>query len=1319
MRDERRRRIPRRPRARRRRRAAAAAGAPRAGSPARSRCCWCSRRWRSARLVGAAQRAPAAPGCWPGCRGLRSPRRRARCRRLRGRAHRVTLPGSGDAAPRRRRAGAACASSARARRRWLRIDDRPRCAPIASTCCSASASAAGERADAADDLRLPLELDDRAPLASASCSSAPRRRQRRCATLRARLHLGAERGALHRIDELRAGARRAAARRVAARSAPTRRSRSRRVVERRSRRRRARRPWQRDARRATGPLGGCDGRLQAARVAARAAARPGAVARLRARRCGRSPPGRSASCRRATQALDLSAFASRRAGDRAERPRGRDEQRPRPAGARRARPDQRRAGRWDEGRLPVRELRARAARPARRPEHARAADASRRRSAARQPRRRPHVGQRPLDADRWTLDADADSAAAGAARRARAARLLLGGKLGARRQRLRGGALEAAARSTLARRPGRRSSPTARRPRSVPRVDAAARRSRAALQRDRAARRRGAALGGARRERSPARACARGRANAPWQAPRQARRWPTSTRRPGGRARADSPWRSGPHRLNATGRVRRSTLRRPAADAPRLHELLAATARQAPSSRRRQPARRRAAAGRGELAQQRRHARGSSTSTPPATASRRGPLRRPRPAPATAGSCGSTRRARAARAAVAAAASAAGRRRGAGRRAERAKAHVDGRWPALATGAAELARRRAAGGDAAHRGLALRAAKAAGASAAPPMRRLDGTLSARRRRRSAQARDRARARRLERHARARTGSSCAPSRPRCRRRGPMRSRRRAASDAAAPARAPRSSHERPPRAPRRHGSRASQPERRRLVDAGAERAAGWRGTLQRARSRKASAPEPHLAARARARAAAAAGPAGRRAPSSSPAAPRCSARAALEPHRLAGAPTRRGGRRAARRCRPSSSRCRSRRCWRALQPDFGWGGDLAVGGRIDVRSAPTFEADIVLERAARRSDASPTRCGTQALGLTDLRLGSPRSDGIWNFTQALAGTDARRRRRRGRRAHRAAGAWPTRRHADRGRARAAGRQPRHLGPLGAAGLAARRRRCAPAPASAARFGAPEYTGEVERPRPRRAQLPAGRRRQRRRGGDRAAAAHGAHRALHRARRRRHAAARRRAPASARRRRRGCALTAERFQLLGRVDRRIVASGDAALRLDAKTLGARRPLRVDEGLIDFSRSRRAERSATTSRWSRRPARRRRRRRPGRRGGRAGAPRRRLPPTRARSRSTCASTWARSCACAAAASTPACAASCTSPRPAAAWRVNGTVRTVDGTYAAYGQKLDIERGAAHLQRPGREPAPRHRGDAAEPRRAGRRARHRHAR
>lgn len=73
-----------------------------------------------------------------------------------------------------------------------------------------------------------------------------------------------------------------------------------------------------------------------------------------------------------------------------------------------------------------------------------------------------------------------------------------------------------------------------------------------------------------------------------------------------------------------------------------------------------------------------------------------------------------------------------------------------------------------------------------------------------------------------------------------------------------------------------------------------------------------------------------------------------------------------------------------------LQPTFGWSGDLQVGGRFVLRSDPAPVADIVIERT--RGDLQITDDdGTQTLGLSDLRLGLSASGGVWNFTQAVAG----------------------------------------------------------------------------------------------------------------------------------------------------------------------------------------------------------------------------------------------------------------------------------------------------------------------------------------
>ena len=182
----------------------------------------------------------------------------------------------------------------------------------------------------------------------------------------------------------------------------------------------------------------------------------------------------------------------------------------------------------------------------------------------------------------------------------------------------------------------------------------------------------------------------------------------------------------------------------------------------------------------------------------------------------------------------------------------------------------------------------------------------------------------------------------------------------------------------------------------------------------------------------------------------------------------------------------------------------------------------------------------------------------------------------------------------------------------------------------------------------------------------------------------------------------------------KFQLLGRVDRRIVASGSAQLRLDATTLALDGEFVVDEGLIDFTRS--DAPSARRRRRGRAP----RRQRAGAGRDTAAAAAAPAPPCRrrrARSRSTCASTWASSCACAAAASTPACAASCASRRRAAGWPSTAPCAPSTAPTPPTARSSTIDRGAAQLQRRGREPAPRHRGDAPEPRRARRRRGQRH--
>jgi translocation and assembly module TamB len=364
---------------------------------------------------------------------------------------------------------------------------------------------------------------------------------------------------------------------------------------------------------------------------------------------------------------------------------------------------------------------------------------------------------------------------------------------------------------------------------------------------------------------------------------------------------------------------------------------------------------------------------------------------------------------------------------------------------------------------------------------------------------------------------------------------------------------------------------------------------------------------------------------------------------------------------------------------RRLQPDFGWGGDLTIAGHVDIQSTPVVKADIVVERKA--GDLTVTdEVGTQALGLTDLRVALAAADGVWNFTQALAGTTLGV----------GAGAvvartppgatWPTAATPIEGVVELQVANLGTWGPWVPAGWRLGGELHLGASLSG-RLGAPEYTGDLSGralsvrnflqgvaigdgemkillqgavARIERFTAQAG-------GGSLAlegGASFGE------------------APQA------DVKLTANRFQLLGRVDRRIVASGSAQLRLDSAATALDGAFSIDEGLIDFSLSD-APTLGDDVKVVRRPA---------------------NAPAPAAETSTPDST------------PPAGAVPSDGRKlaldlrvdmgerlrirghgldsglrgelhitsPSNRLTVNGTVYTVDGTYAAYGQKLTIDRG-----------------------------------
>ena len=365
-----------------------------------------------------------------------------------------------------------------------------------------------------------------------------------------------------------------------------------------------------------------------------------------------------------------------------------------------------------------------------------------------------------------------------------------------------------------------------------------------------------------------------------------------------------------------------------------------------------------------------------------------------------------------------------------------------------------------------------------------------------------------------------------------------------------------------------------------------------------------------------------------------------------------------------------------------LQPDFGWGGDLAVVGHVTLRSSPTFNADVVFERAG--GDLTVTdEIGVQALGLTDLRLGLDVKDGTWSFTQALAGNTVGV----------AAGAvvartspqarWPP---ADTPISGVLEVQVAKLGTWGnwvptGWRLNGELRTSA---SIGGRFGAPEYTGEI-----RGSGLGV---RNFLQGvnvsdGEVLIALQGATARIERFTAKAGAGTLRlegnallgEKPTAQ------LKLSTDKFQLLGRVDRRIVASGDAQLQLGADKLALDGNFRVDEGLVDFSRSDAPELSddVVVSRPTPKPV------DPAVPAAAPDSKRLRAVAInlkidlgqrlrlRGRGLDTALQGDLR----------------ITSPNGRMA--VNGSVRAVDGTYAAYGQKLVIDRGSISFNGPVENP------------------------
>ncbi len=257
-----------------------------------------------------------------------------------------------------------------------------------------------------------------------------------------------------------------------------------------------------------------------------------------------------------------------------------------------------------------------------------------------------------------------------------------------------------------------------------------------------------------------------------------------------------------------------------------------------------------------------------------------------------------------------------------------------------------------------------------------------------------------------------------------------------------------------------------------------------------------------------------------------------------------------------------------------LQPGFGWGGDLQLSGHLKVQSSPTVRAEVIIERAGGDLTVKDDS-GLRSMGLSDLRVGLNAEDGVWNFFLGLAGKTLGT----------AAGAvvarttpealWPG------AQSEIQGVLDVQVADLGIWGpwlppgwrLDGAMRASA---AIAGRFGAPEYTGQLAGSKIGVRNVLEG---VQVRDGDFAIALQGDTARIERFSAKagdgtldlRGDASLGETP------RAELQLSLERFRLLGRVDRRIVTSGQARLVLGKDSLALDGEVRVDEGLIDFSRS----------------------------------------------------------------------------------------------------------------------------------------------
>ncbi len=354
-----------------------------------------------------------------------------------------------------------------------------------------------------------------------------------------------------------------------------------------------------------------------------------------------------------------------------------------------------------------------------------------------------------------------------------------------------------------------------------------------------------------------------------------------------------------------------------------------------------------------------------------------------------------------------------------------------------------------------------------------------------------------------------------------------------------------------------------------------------------------------------------------------------------------------------------------------LQPTMGWQGDLKLGARVNIRAAEKMDADLVFERSEGDLHLAGSE-GTQLLGLTDFRVSLTAHDGQWQLVPVFKGRSLGELSGRVSAQTTPQARWPGPEAVLGGELRArvadvgiwgawvppgwrlAGQiestaklggtvgQPTYDGELTGQGLAVRN----------LLGGVNVSDGQV---RVKLAGDAATIERFTLKAGDGTATITGGATL----------------GSSFKVLRAGLKLKAERLRVLGRVDRQLIASGEAAATMEGERIQLDGKFRIDEGLFDLSRSdapsldddvtiRRADAPEETRTTAEDP--------PVRRNFALGIDLDLGDKLRVRGRGL--DTGLRG--------------QLRLSTPGGRLAVNGTINTEGGTYAAYGQKLDIERG-----------------------------------